>query len=88
MRERVALYGGTVLAGPGPDGGWRVQASQPAGDDRRTTLTVPVLLVDDQELLRRGFRMVLEEEAGSAGASARPQTASEAVRLAAKLAPT
>jgi len=24
MEERVALYGGSVEAGPGPDGGWRV----------------------------------------------------------------
>jgi len=27
MRERAALYDGTVLAGPGPDGGWTVQAT-------------------------------------------------------------
>jgi signal transduction histidine kinase len=27
MRERVALYGGTVRSGPEPDGGWRVTAS-------------------------------------------------------------
>ncbi len=26
MRERAALYGGTVAAGPTPDGGWTVQA--------------------------------------------------------------
>ncbi|WP_261566394.1 sensor histidine kinase [Frankia gtarii] len=26
MRERSAVYGGTVQAGPGPDGGWRVSA--------------------------------------------------------------
>ncbi len=26
MRERAALYGGTVTAGPTPDGGWTVQA--------------------------------------------------------------
>jgi signal transduction histidine kinase len=29
MRERVALYGGTITAGPDPAGGWRVTASIP-----------------------------------------------------------
>jgi hypothetical protein len=26
MRERVAVYGGRLQAGPLPDGGWRVHA--------------------------------------------------------------
>ena len=29
MRERVALFGGTVIAGPAEDGGWRVAAELP-----------------------------------------------------------
>ena len=29
MRERLALYGGSVSAGPGPRGGWRVHATMP-----------------------------------------------------------
>ena len=29
MRERVALYGGSLEAGPTPDGGWRVHAALP-----------------------------------------------------------
>jgi signal transduction histidine kinase len=29
MRERVALLGGTLRAGPAPDGGWRVELEVP-----------------------------------------------------------
>jgi signal transduction histidine kinase len=29
MRERVALYGGVLAAGPDPAGGWRITASIP-----------------------------------------------------------
>jgi signal transduction histidine kinase len=32
MRERVALVGGTLDAGPGPDGGWTVHAELPRED--------------------------------------------------------
>lgn len=30
LRERTALYGGELVAGPAPDGGWRVRARIPA----------------------------------------------------------
>ena len=29
LRERLALYGGELAAGPRPDGGWRVRAVLP-----------------------------------------------------------
>ena len=31
MRERASVHQGSVAAGPGPDGGWRVQAHLPIG---------------------------------------------------------
>ncbi|MFG1609927.1 sensor histidine kinase [Actinoplanes sp. NPDC049265] len=34
MRERIALYGGTFEAGPGPAGGWRVHAGIPLAGAR------------------------------------------------------
>jgi signal transduction histidine kinase len=33
MRERAALYGGTLDVGPGPDGGFRVTAVLPVGEE-------------------------------------------------------
>jgi signal transduction histidine kinase len=33
MRERAELYGGTLTAGPGPEGGWRVRAELPLEAD-------------------------------------------------------
>jgi signal transduction histidine kinase len=35
MRERVALYGGTLEAGPGADGGFAVDAMIPVGPGTR-----------------------------------------------------
>jgi signal transduction histidine kinase len=40
LRERMALYGGQLDAGPGPDGGWLVRARIPA-DPLPTALPVP-----------------------------------------------
>ena len=60
MRERAAAYGAAVDAGPRRDGGWRVGARFPVA------AMIRVLLADDQELLRTGFRMVLEAQDGIA----------------------
>lgn len=35
MRERAAVYDGTVSAGPQPDGGWRVHVDLPVPTDAR-----------------------------------------------------
>jgi signal transduction histidine kinase len=40
LRERMALYGGELAAGPGPDGGWLVRARIPA-DPLPTALPLP-----------------------------------------------
>ena len=56
MRERAALHGGTLRAGPSAAG--LAGRSHP----REARVSISVLLADDQPLLRRGFRMILETE--------------------------
>ena len=66
MRERAALVGGRLEAGPSPDGlGWRVHAVLPArapGRGGRAMTAIRVLLADDQAVVRRGLRTILEAE--------------------------
>ena len=53
------MYGGVLAAGPEPGGGFAVRA-QPS--DRAGDAVIRVLVVDDQALVRGGFRLILESQ--------------------------
>ena len=61
MTERATAFGGTLVAGPrhrwlgGPGRAPRLQGA-------RLPMTIRIVLADDQALLRKGFRMILEAE--------------------------
>ena len=57
MRERAALHGGSLEAGPTAHGGYRVHALAALG---LGAVTIRVVIADDQTLVRAGFRMILD----------------------------
>jgi PleD family two-component response regulator len=59
MRERVALCGGELESGPRPAAASR---SRPGCRWREARREHQVLIVDDQALVRAGFKMILESE--------------------------
>ena len=80
MRERAEALGGTLHAGPGPEGGWRVEATLPLAPGGRAR--------DARPARRRpgaGARRVpgaARRRSPTSRSSARPPTAREAVELA------
>ena len=80
MAERATAFGGTLTAGPRPAGGWEVEAAAARLQGAGTGMSIRVVLADDQALLRKGFRMILEAEEGVEIVGEAPDGA-EAVRL-------
>jgi CheY-like chemotaxis protein len=73
MRERVAVYGGWGAGGTVPvrglsrrgaaaAGGARATGGLPGRQPGRCRMSIRIVLVDDQELVRAGFRMVLDAQ--------------------------
>ena len=58
MRSGSSSYGGTLDAGTGPAGGFRVCA----GFRPRTPSDRPAVIADDERLARAGYRMILRGE--------------------------
>ena len=60
MAERAMLLGGTLEAGPDPDGGWTVSAVLPRRIPQH--MSIRVVIADDQEIVRTGLAMILDAQ--------------------------
>ena len=72
MRERATMVGGTLRTGPAERGGFLVEAELPIerassevadAHERGHRVTIRVVVVDDQEVVRSGFAALLETQA-------------------------
>ena len=61
IRERVKIYGGEMTAGTARRRRLRAQRAASASRER-ATMTIRVLVADDQSIVRGGFRMLLADE--------------------------
>src|SRR5262249_35329009 len=92
MRERGALLGGSLSAGPAPGGGFVVSAVLPVGGapgpptGRRGAGAARGLIVDDRAMVREGFAAVLAAQPGLQVVGQAADGA-DAVRLARHLRP-
>ena len=83
MRQRVDLYGGDLDAGPDEDGGLQGARSAAA---RLLVGVIRALIVDDQALVRGGFRLILDAQKDSEGIG-EAQDGRDARELASDLGP-